>query len=105
MQRLEVSGAVRHKHVVRRQRVSVLQRTEKDGMCRGVREQGRVLREGLEAKREKVARHYRTLQDTTQQWRTEEGFGGFEPPPLRNSEVLTKLSRIPSSVENTSVTT
>jgi hypothetical protein len=33
------------------------------------------------------------------------GFGGFKPPPLRNSEVLTKLSRIPSSVENTSVTT
>ena len=35
--------------------------------------------------------------------------GGFEgvqtPPPPRNSEVLTKLSRIPSSVENTSVTT
>jgi hypothetical protein len=29
---------------------------------------------------------------------------GFNPPP-RNSEVLTKLSRIPSSVENTSVTT
>jgi hypothetical protein len=26
-------------------------------------------------------------------------------PPVRNSEVLTKLSRIPSSVENTSVTT
>jgi hypothetical protein len=30
------------------------------------------------------------------------GFGGFKPP--RNSEVLTNLSRIPSSVENTSVT-
>jgi hypothetical protein len=30
-------------------------------------------------------------------------FGGFKPPP-RNSEVLTKLSRISSSVKNTSVT-
>jgi hypothetical protein len=35
------------------------------------------------------------------QWRTEGG--GFPPP--RNSEVLPKLSRIPSSVEYTSVTT
>jgi hypothetical protein len=34
------------------------------------------------------------------QWRTEGGFGGLKPPPPRNSEVLTKLSRIPSSVEN-----
>ena len=32
------------------------------------------------------------------------GLGVFKPPP-RNSEVLTKLSQIPSSVENTSVTT
>jgi hypothetical protein len=32
-----------------------------------------------------------------------EGGGGFNP--LRTSEVLTKLSQIPSSVENTSVTT
>jgi hypothetical protein len=32
--------------------------------------------------------------------------GGVQtPPPPRNSEVLTNLSRIPSSVENTSVTT
>jgi hypothetical protein len=31
------------------------------------------------------------------------GFGVFKP--TQNSEVLTKLSRIPSSVENTSVTT
>ena len=31
------------------------------------------------------------------------GFGGSKPH--RNSEVLTKLSQIPSSVENTSVTT
>jgi hypothetical protein len=31
------------------------------------------------------------------------GGGGFKPP--RNSEVLAKLSRIPSSVEYTSVTT
>jgi hypothetical protein len=42
------------------------------------------------------------------QWFTEEGFGGgggeFNPLP-RHSEVLTKLSRIPSSVENTSITT
>jgi hypothetical protein len=38
------------------------------------------------------------------QWRTEGGWG-FNPPPPRNSEALTKLSRIPSSVENTSVTT
>jgi hypothetical protein len=36
------------------------------------------------------------------QWRTEGMFGGFKPP--WNSEVLTKQSRIPSSVENTSVT-
>jgi hypothetical protein len=35
------------------------------------------------------------------QWRTEGDLGGSNPPP-RNSEVLTKLSRIPSSVENTS---
>jgi hypothetical protein len=34
------------------------------------------------------------------------GWGFKTPPPRpRNSEVLTKLSRIPSSVENTSVTT
>jgi hypothetical protein len=33
------------------------------------------------------------------------GFGGFNPPPPRNSEILPKLSRIPSSVEYTSVTT
>ena len=33
------------------------------------------------------------------------GLGCSNPPPPRNSEVLTKLSRIPSSVENTSVTT
>jgi hypothetical protein len=32
------------------------------------------------------------------------GFGEFKPPS-QNSEVLTKLSQIPSSVENTSVTT
>jgi hypothetical protein len=40
------------------------------------------------------------------QWRTEGGGGvwGVKTPP-RNSEVLTKLSRIHSSVENTSVTT
>jgi hypothetical protein len=31
----------------------------------------------------------------------EGGFGGFKPPP-NYSEVLTKPSRIPSSVENTS---
>jgi hypothetical protein len=30
--------------------------------------------------------------------------GGSTPPPPRNSKVLTELSRIPSSVENTSVT-
>jgi hypothetical protein len=30
--------------------------------------------------------------------------GGFNPPTPRNSEVSAKLSRIPSSVENTSVT-
>jgi hypothetical protein len=38
---------------------------------------------------------------TSAQWRIE---GGLNPPP-QNSEVLTKLSRIPSSVENTYVTT
>jgi hypothetical protein len=38
------------------------------------------------------------------QWRTEgEVLGGSNPPP-RNSKVLTKLSQIPSSVENTSLT-
>jgi hypothetical protein len=37
------------------------------------------------------------------QWNT--GGGVSNPPPHRNSEVLTKLSQIPSSVENTSVTT
>jgi hypothetical protein len=31
------------------------------------------------------------------QWRSEGGFWGFPPP--RNSKVLTKLSRIPSSVK------
>jgi hypothetical protein len=41
---------------------------------------------------------------TAGQWRTEGG-GGSHPPTPRNSEVLTKLSRIPSSVENTSITT
>jgi hypothetical protein len=35
-----------------------------------------------------------------------EGVREFNPPPtLRNFKVLTQLSRIPSSVENTSVTT
>jgi hypothetical protein len=33
------------------------------------------------------------------------GLGRFNPPPPRNSEVLTKQSRIPSNVVNTSVTT
>jgi hypothetical protein len=33
-----------------------------------------------------------------------EGGWGVQPPPPRNSEVLTNLSRIPCSVENTSVT-
>jgi hypothetical protein len=33
------------------------------------------------------------------------GVWGVKPSPLRNSEVLSKLSRISSSVENTSVTT
>jgi hypothetical protein len=39
-------------------------------------------------------------------YRAGRGLGGFTspPPPRRNSEVLTKLSRIPSSVEYTSVT-
>jgi hypothetical protein len=39
------------------------------------------------------------------QWRTGGGGGGEvgESPSPRKSEVLTKLSRIPSSVENTSV--
>jgi hypothetical protein len=37
------------------------------------------------------------------QWRAERGVWGVQTPP-RNSEVLTKLSRIPSFVENTSVT-
>jgi hypothetical protein len=32
-----------------------------------------------------------------------EGFGGFKPP--QKTEILGKLSRIPSSVENTSITT
>jgi hypothetical protein len=35
------------------------------------------------------------------QWRTE---GGGQIPPPRNSEVLTKLSQIPSSMEYTSIT-
>jgi hypothetical protein len=39
------------------------------------------------------------------QWRTERGVvWGFQHPPFRNSEVLSKLNRIPSSVENTSIT-
>jgi hypothetical protein len=38
------------------------------------------------------------------QWRTEGGLG-VSNPPTRNPEVLKKLSRIPSSVKNTSVTT
>jgi hypothetical protein len=40
-------------------------------------------------------------------WRTEGGgeVRLFKLPPPRNSEVFTKLSRIPSSLENTSVTT
>jgi hypothetical protein len=33
------------------------------------------------------------------------GGWGLKPPPPRNAEVLTQLSRIPSYVENTSVTT
>jgi hypothetical protein len=41
------------------------------------------------------------------QWRTERGGGGSNLPPLRprNSEVLTKPSQIPSSVENISLKT
>jgi hypothetical protein len=38
------------------------------------------------------------------QWRADGGGLGVEPPS-RNSEVLPKMSRIPSSVEYTSVTT
>jgi hypothetical protein len=40
---------------------------------------------------------------TVYQWRTKWGIGGFKLH--QNSEVLTKLSRIPSSMENTSVKT
>jgi hypothetical protein len=40
----------------------------------------------------------------TKQWHTEGGVWGGSNSP-RKSEVLTKLSRIPSSMENTSVTT
>jgi hypothetical protein len=49
----------------------------------------------------------RTARFPCLQWRTEGAVGGFggSGPPRRNSEVLTKLSRIPSSVGNTSVTT
>jgi hypothetical protein len=43
--------------------------------------------------------------DTEDQWRTEGGWGFQPPPPPRNSEVLPKLSRIPSSVEYFSITT
>jgi hypothetical protein len=40
------------------------------------------------------------------QWRTEGMVWGVQPPPPpEGSEVLTKLSRIPISVENTSATT
>jgi hypothetical protein len=43
---------------------------------------------------------------TFSQWRNEGRVWGVQqPPPPPNSEVLTKLSRIPSSVENTSATT
>jgi hypothetical protein len=43
--------------------------------------------------------------DSVYKWGTEGGFRGVQPPPPWNSEVLPKLSRIPSSVEYTSVTT
>jgi hypothetical protein len=43
------------------------------------------------------------LTEGRHQWRTEGGSG--VQPSLRNSEVLTKLSQIPSSVENTFTTT
>jgi hypothetical protein len=36
----------------------------------------------------------------SQQWRTEGGFGVVQPLPPPNSEVLPKLGRISSSVEN-----
>jgi galactokinase/mevalonate kinase-like predicted kinase len=49
------------------------------------------------------------LEYTVSQWRAEGGGGGGwvvqTAPPLKKSEILTKLSRIPNSVENTSVTT
>jgi hypothetical protein len=48
----------------------------------------------------------RTISDKCDfdQW-VPRGGGGSTPASTRNSEVLTKLSRIPSSMENTSVTT
>jgi hypothetical protein len=42
--------------------------------------------------------HAQDLGVHCRQWRTDGGEGGLNP---RNSEVLTKLGRIPSSVENT----
>ena len=48
----------------------------------------------------------RCIRNYGRQWRTEGGGWGVQIPPTpRNSEVLTKLSRIPSSVENTSIRT
>jgi hypothetical protein len=54
-----------------------------------------------------VGQLYIVLWPTVGQWRTEGGGGGLgsSTHPPRNSEVLPKLSRIPSSVEYTSVTT
>jgi hypothetical protein len=48
-----------------------------------------------------LIKHHVSVYNGSLQFR---GFGEFNPPP-RNSEVLTKLSRIPSSVENSSITT
>jgi hypothetical protein len=53
-----------------------------------------------------LSQRYGVLEDG-QQWAVayQRGIWGFQTPPPRNSEVSTKLSRIPSSVENTSVIT
>jgi hypothetical protein len=48
--------------------------------------------------------HYEASNTNIRQWRIEGGSGVIDPPP-RNSKAFTKLSRIPCSMQNTSVTT
>jgi hypothetical protein len=72
--------------------------------CAGLEQGGSGMRteteQGAQFKNSEITENRARITGVPRGW-----FGGFKPPPPRNSEVLKKLGQIPSSVEYTSVTT